>query len=259
MRVNPEPPAFAELGDIEPRLGPVIVNVRAEEDPPPVVYTVTPAVPVVPISDAKIEHCSCVELTYVVVRINPFHRITEFVPKAPPYAMRVNPEPPPIAELGDIELRMGTGGAIVNVRAEEAPPLEVLYTLTLAVPVVAISDARIEPCNWLELTYVVVRSVPFHRITEFVVKFEPVAVRMNPGPPAFAEVGDIEPRLEPIIVNVRAGEAPPPGVYTVTPAVPVVPISDARIEPCNCVESTYVVVRSDPFHRIVEFVAKFPP
>jgi hypothetical protein len=171
MRVNPEPPAFAELGDIEPRLGPVIVNVRAEEDPPPVVYTVTPAVPVVPISDAKIVPFNWVELTYVVVRFNPFHRITEFVAKFPPYAMRVNPEPPPIAELGDIELRMGCA-AIVNVRAEEVPPPGV-FTVTPAMPTVAISDARIEPCNWLELIYVVVRFDPFHRITEFVVKFEP--------------------------------------------------------------------------------------
>jgi hypothetical protein len=261
MRVNPEPPAYAELGPIELRTGVAeIVNVRVEEVPPPGVYTVTLAVPAVAISDARIEPCNWLELTYVVVRSVPFHRITEFVVKFEPLAIRMNPGPPGFAKLGDSELRLGMGVAeIVNVRAEEAPPLEVLYTITLAVPAVAISDARIEPCNWLELTYVVVRSEPFHRITEFVVKFEPVAVRMNPGPPAYAEVGEIEPRLEPIIVNVRAGEAPPPGVYTVTPAVPVVPISDARIEPCNCVESTYVVVRSDPFHRIVEFVAKFPP
>jgi hypothetical protein len=81
--------------------------------------------------------------------------------------MRVNPEPPAYAELGDIELRTGVA-EIVNVRAEEVPPPGV-YTVTPAVPVVPISDARIEPCNWPLLTSVVVRSEPFHRITELVV------------------------------------------------------------------------------------------
>jgi hypothetical protein len=73
------------------------------------------------------------------------------------------------------------------------------------------------------------------------VKFEPVAVRMNPGPPAAVEVGDIELRMGAgcgVIVNVRVEEVPPPGVYTVTPAVPVVAISDARIEPFIWLELT---------------------
>jgi hypothetical protein len=85
--MNPEPPELAKLGDIEFRLGTggaVIVNVRAEVAPTPGVYTVTPAVLVVPISDARIEHCNWPLLTYVVVRLDPFHRITEFVANTPP-------------------------------------------------------------------------------------------------------------------------------------------------------------------------------
>jgi hypothetical protein len=65
--------------------------------------------------------------------------------------------------MGDMELRTGTvsSGIIVNVSAEEAEPPGV-YAVTPAVPIVAISDARVEPCNWVKLTYVVVRSDPFH-------------------------------------------------------------------------------------------------
>jgi hypothetical protein len=82
-------------------------------------------------------------------------------------------------------------------------------------------------------------------------------MRVNPEPPAYAKLGEIELRTGVAeIVNVKAGEEPPPGVYTVTPAVPVVPISDARIEPCNWPLLTYVVVRLDPFHRITEFIVK---
>jgi hypothetical protein len=59
-------------------------------------------------------------------------------------------------------------------------------------------------------------------------------MRVNPEPPAYAELGDIELRTGgAIIVNVRAEEAPLPGVYTVMPAVPIVPISDTRIVPFN--------------------------
>jgi hypothetical protein len=64
--------------------------------------------------------------------------------------------PPALAELGDIEVRMGTPAdpeVIANVRAEEVPPPGLgVYTVTLAVSAAAISDARIEPCNWLEFT-----------------------------------------------------------------------------------------------------------
>jgi hypothetical protein len=106
--------------------------------------------------------------------------------KFDPVAVRVNPGPLAIVEVGDIELRMGRGcNAIVNVRVEEAPATGV-YTVTPAVPVSAISDARIEHRNWVALTYVVVRLDPFHLITEFAMKLEPVTVRVNPEPPATA-------------------------------------------------------------------------
>jgi hypothetical protein len=157
-----------------------------------------------------------------------------------PITVKTNPCSPAAAELGMMLVSKGGGIRILNGSEPEAPPPGV-YTVTPAVPAVAISDSRIEPCNWLELTYVVVRLDPFNRITEFVVKFEPAAVRMKPGPPAVAEVGDIEPRMGTggaAIVKVLAEEAPMPGLYTVTPAVPIVAISDARIEPCNRMELT---------------------
>jgi hypothetical protein len=87
--------------------------------------------------------------------------MTESVVKFEPVAVRVNAGPPAVAELGDNELRLGAGAAIVSVAAEEAPAPGV-YTVMLAVPAVAISDARIEPCNRVGYIYVVVRLDPFH-------------------------------------------------------------------------------------------------
>jgi len=70
---------------------------------------------------------------------------------------------------------------MANVRAVEVPPPgEGLKTATCALPAAAMSLAGIEAANWVPLTKVVVRSAPFQRNTEPEIKFEPVAVRVNP-------------------------------------------------------------------------------
>ena len=50
-----------------------------------------------------------------------------------------------------------------------------LATVTWAVPAVAISAAVIAAVNWVALTNVVVRALPFQRTLAPLTKFEPVA------------------------------------------------------------------------------------
>src|SRR5439155_26693440 len=93
--------------------------------------------------------------------------------------------------------------------------------------------------------------------------FVPVAVRVNPAPPATALLGEIElsvgTRL--LIVNVCALDVPPPGVglKTVTGAVPAEAMSPARICAWSWVLLTKVVVRLLAFHRTTDEATKFVP
>lgn len=76
---------------------------------------------------------------------------------------------------------------------------------------------------------------------ELVVKFEPFKVSTNHGPPALAEVGDIDVRegalgfvvVEDVTVNGSTDEMPTYGVFTWTIAVPAHGISDSEILACN--------------------------
>src|SRR5436309_13750194 len=98
------------------------------------------------------------------------------------------------------------------------------------------SPARIWAWSWVLLTKVVVRSAPFQRTTDELLKFVPVAVSVNAAPPATALVGEIELSVGAglLIVNVEAADVPPPGVglKTVTEAVPAVAVSAAVT--CGC-------------------------
>lgn len=51
------------------------------------------------------------------------------------------------------------------------------------------SEAGTGAVNWILLTRVVVSWVPFHRMIAPVVKPDPLAVIVKPGPPAVAEAG----------------------------------------------------------------------
>ena len=156
---------------------------------------------------------------------------------------------------------------IVKVWALEVPPPGTgLKTVTLAVPAVAMSAARIEAVTCVALTYVVVRPVPFQRTTELEMKLVPFTVRVKAAPPAVAELG-----LRPVvvgtglsgtlIVNVWAFEVPPPGagLKTVTLAVPATAMSAALIDAVSCVALTYVVVRFVAFHLTTELEMKLVP
>ena len=92
----------------------------------------------------------------MVVRSAPFHRTFEVETKPVPVTVRVKADPPAVAELGEMEVRVGAGlfGAVmVNVFAKEVPPPGVgLKTVTLAEPAVAMSVAGIAAVSWVAET-----------------------------------------------------------------------------------------------------------
>jgi hypothetical protein len=64
-----------------------------------------------------------------------------------------------------------------------------ICTATFTVPVVARSEAGTGAVSWILLTRVVFSAVPFQRISAPVVKPDPLAVIVKPGPPTSAELG----------------------------------------------------------------------
>ena len=62
-----------------------------------------------------------------------------------------------------------------------------------------------------------------------------------------------------VIVKVLALDTPPPGLATVTCAVPANAISPAGIAAVSWLEFTYVVARDVPFQRTTEPVTKLLP
>src|SRR5260370_37491281 len=77
-----------------------------------------------------------------------------------------------------------------NVCAFEVPPAGVaLNTVTVAVPVAAMSVAGIAAVSWAEETKVVARGDPFHCTTEPPTKLVPFTVRVKAAPPAVAAAG----------------------------------------------------------------------
>jgi hypothetical protein len=82
---------------------------------------------------------------------------------------------------------------MLNVFAAEVPPPGVgVKTVTEALPVAAISLARIWACRLVLLMKVVVRLLPFQRTTDAVTKLVPVAVSVNAPLPAAAVFGRTE-------------------------------------------------------------------
>ena len=150
VSVNAALPATALVGATELSVGSglLTVNVTAPEIPPPGVgvNTVTDGVPPTAISAAVICAWSCVALIYVVVRLLPFQRTTDVIAKFVPVAVSVKAAAPAAALVGEIELSVGTGfvAVMVNVATLDVPPPGVgLNTVTEAVPVAAMSVARI--------------------------------------------------------------------------------------------------------------------
>ena len=244
MSVKPEPPAVPLVGESEliDGRGLLIVKVDPPDVPPPGVgfVTVTVAVPAVVISLARIDAVSCVLLTNVVVRFEPFHFTEAPETKLEPLTVSVKPEPPAVPLVGESELIDGRGLLIVKVDPPDVPPPGVgLKTVTVAVPAVVISLARIDAVSCVLLTNVVVRLEPFHFTEAPETKLEPLTVSVKPEPPAVPLAGESEliDGRGLLIVKVDPPDVPPPGVgfVTVTVAVPAVVISLARIDAVSCV------------------------
>jgi hypothetical protein len=107
-----------------------------------------------------------------------------------PLTVSVNADPPAVAEAGLRDVVVGTGLLIVKGCELEAPPPGAgVNTVTVAVPAVDMSVARIAAVNWVADTKVVVRFDPFHCTTEPLMKPVPVTASVNAGPPAVAETG----------------------------------------------------------------------
>ena len=78
----------------------------------------------------------------------------------------------------------------MKLKALETPPPGVrLKTVTLAVPVTAMSVAEIDAVSRVSLAKVVVRALPFHRTTASLTKFVPVTCRVKATTQTVAEFG----------------------------------------------------------------------
>lgn len=66
-----------------------------------------------------------------------------------------------------------------------------MKTVMVNVPAVAMSLCGIDAVNCVELPYVVVLSEPLNRTREFVTKFVPFTVKVNPALPTFLLVGEM--------------------------------------------------------------------
>ena len=141
-------------------------------------------------SDAGIDALNRVAETNVVVRFDPFQRITELETNPVPFTVSVNALHPATLLDGLRLVILGIGLLIVNVmELEVPPPLVGLNTVTWAVPATAMSDAGIDALNWVEDTNVVVRFEPFQRTTYPETNPLPFTVSVNAAPPAVAVEG----------------------------------------------------------------------
>lgn len=243
VNVKAGPPASSLVGAVRVAVGAGLpmVNVSAPEAPPPGegFDTVTLAVPGVVTSAAVTVAVSFELLTKAVVRPVPFHNTVAPLTKLPPFTVNVNLALPAITVDGDREVALGTGLLMAKARdGEDVPPPGAGFaTVTAAVPVDAMSLAGTVAVSLMALTNVVVSAELFHCTVEVFTKFEPFTVSVKPAPPTMALVGE---RLAAAgtglsIVNVNGLDTLPPGIITVTSAVPARVRSPAGTVAVNCV------------------------
>jgi len=258
VSVKAAPPAVALVGesDVMIRFGLLMVNGMLAEVPPPGAgfVTVTFAVPAVVMSAAVIPAVSCVELINVVVLATPLNFTTDVDMKLVPFTVNVRAAPPAVALGGAIEISVGAGLVTVNTCAFDIPPAGTGFvTVTFTVPAVVMSPAGIVAtiCVLVTDEGVIAGLDPKFTVAPLA-KPVPVRVNVNAAPPTVVLAGAIEVsvRADPLIVNDRVPDVPPPGTafVTVTLAVPAVAISAAVIAAVNCVALTNVVVLAAPLN-----------
>ncbi len=174
------------------------VKLTEFELPPPGdgFVTVTLTLPALAMSEARMAAVNCVALTNVVVRALPPKFTTEFATKPVPFTVKLNPAPPAVALVGEMLVIVGTGLFTMKLTAFDVPPPGLL-TVTLTLPTVAMSEARMAAVTCVALTKVVTRALPPKLTTEFATKFVPFTVKSNPAPPAVALVGEMVVMLGP--------------------------------------------------------------
>ena len=247
---------------------PVTGKSQMPELPPPAGFcTITWAIPATAISDAAMAACSCVPLTFVVVRLVPFQYTTEPLTNPFPFTVRVKAPVPAVADEGASEViegvRLSPWLMVKAILPEVPPPGAGLNTITWAVPATAMSAVLMAACSCVPLPYVVVRLVPFQYTTEPFINPFPFTVRVKAPVPAVADEGDNEVSdgaglVGALMVKPVLVEVPPPGagLNTVTWTVPAEAISAALMDTSNCVPLTKVAVRGDPFQFTTEPLTK---
>ena len=183
-----------------------------------------------------------------------------------PLTVIVKPGSPTVLEVGEILEVVGIGLLTVNVCAFDVPPPGVgLKTVMLNVPGLVRSLVGIVTLSSVESTNVVVRSEPLNLATEDGIKFVPLTVMVKPESPTNLEVGEmlvvVGTGFKAVTVNVCAFDVPPPGagLKTVILNVPALVRSLVGIVTLSSVESTNVVVRSEPLNLATEDGIKFVP
>ena len=172
-------------------MGLLIVNVTMFEMPPPgaLLNTATPAVPPVAISAALMLAVNWVLDTYVVARFDPFQRSVDDPAQPVPFTVRVNADPPAVADAGLKLVMFGMGLLIVNVTLFEMTEPADWVTVIFFVPAVAMFAALMRAVNWVGDTYVVGRFDPCQHTIASEIKLVPFTVRVKAGPPAVADAG----------------------------------------------------------------------
>jgi len=271
VSVKAAPPTRPPAGEsvVIPGIGLFTAKFMAVVVPPPGAgfVTVTGNDPAVAMSAAEMAAVNCVPLTTVVVFAAPLKLTTEFATKFVPVTVNVNAAPPAVPLVGAMEVNVGTGfGAleILNTKfAVVPPPGAAFVTVTLALPEVVISDAKIAAVSCVALTNVVVFALPLNFTTDVETKFVPFTVSVNAAPPATTPVGLSDAIVGTGLLMVKAtpAEVPPPGAgfVTVTEGVPAAATSAAVMAAVSCVELTNVVARAAPLKLTTEAASKFVP
>src|SRR2546422_1018693 len=143
------------------------------------------APPQLPVQLLKLASAAGASVSVTALTVNvPEHTEEQLIPAG---VLTTLPTPEPLTVTVSVNIWL----VMVKVRAPDVPPRgKWSNTVTCADPARATSLAGMAACNWVPLTNVVVRLVPFQRTTDEARKFVPVTISVNPAPPAVALLGE---------------------------------------------------------------------
>ena len=199
------------------------MKLAAFDVPPPGagLVTVTLKLPAVAMSEARMDAVSCVALTNAVPRALAPKFITEVETKPVPFTVRVKAAPSTNALDGDSEVMVGAGLFTAKLAGFDVPPPGAgLVTVTLKVPALAMSEARMAAVSCVELTKVVARLLPLKLTAAPLTKFVPFTVKVKPTPPAMALVGEMLVIVGAGVCTVSLNTVPKPPKAKKEDAVP---------------------------------------